>query len=126
MICIVGGFLLIGAAYGLSRLRPPNWHADGDLSEEPQLSIARWAKIQRVVRLLNNSLIALIGIAIIASAFVPHGRSWMLLWSAILLLVLTCILFALLDAFSSLSGYRRALPEAARRSFSREQQDPPT
>ena len=66
---------------------------------------------------MNNSLLIAIGAIILATAFVAHGKVWMLLWSGVLLLLLICIFLAMLDAYSSLASYKRALPEAARRSF---------
>ncbi len=115
--CILGGVALIGCSLALTRLRPPDWQSDGELTAPHQRAIARWAGLQRVVRLLNNGLLGFIGAAIMATVLVPHGRAWMVLWCAILVLLLICILFAMIDACSSLAGYRRALPEAARRSL---------
>ena len=123
--CVIGGLCLIGCGFGLSRLRPPNWEIDGELAEVHHKAITRWSSFQRIVRLLNNSLIMIIGALMIASTLVPRGREWMLIWFAILVLLLICILFAMIDAFSSLAGYRRALPEAARRSFSGSNKVPP-
>lgn len=117
--CTVGGLALIGCAIALFKMSPPDWHADGDLVDSEHRALARWARVQRTVRLANNSLLAIIGLGILASSFVPRGQMWLFLWSAILLLLLVCIGFAMLDALSSVAGYRRALPEAARRSFSR-------
>lgn len=124
--CITGGSLLIASAFWLSRMAPPDWTTHGELLDESQRAIARWATLQRVVRGINNFMVAIIGGAIAAAAFVPHTRYWMLLWCAILAAVMFCIFLAMLDAFSSLAGYRRALPEAARRSFAEEQDDPTT
>lgn len=115
--CLLGGIALVGCGFGLFRLRPPNWQDDGDFGEENQRMIKRWSKFQHGVRRVNNSLMILIGSLIVTTSFVPHGRAWVLLWSLILVLLLVCILMAMLDAFSSLAGYKRALPEAARRSF---------
>lgn len=122
--CIAVGSLLIAAAFWLSRMAPPDWTTHGELLDEPQRVIARWATVQRFVRITNNFMIAIIGGAIAAAAFVPHTRYWMLLWCAILAAVMFCIFLAMLDALSSLAGYRSALPEAARRSFIQEQDDP--
>ncbi len=122
--CIIGGTLLVFSAYWLSRLRPPDWTESGDMLEEPQRAIARWATVQKYVRLANNVMLAIIGGAIATAAFVPHGRTWILLWCCILAAVMFCIFLAMLDAVSSLASYRRALPEAARRSFGQEQDDP--
>jgi hypothetical protein len=120
--CLIGGAVLIACGVGLLWVHPPNWQSDGELLELPQKSIARWSRFQRVLRLVNNVLLILIGGSIMASAFVPHGRVWIVLWMANLLLLLLCILFAIIDAFSTLAGYRRALPEAARRSLGGERE----
>ncbi|GAB5405317.1 MAG: hypothetical protein Aurels2KO_35480 [Aureliella sp.] len=122
--CIAGGLLLIVSAYYLSRLSPPDWTESGEMLDEPQKAIARWATVQKFVRITNNVLLAVIGGAIATAAFVPHGRGWILLWCCILAAVMLCIFLAMLDAVSSLASYRRALPEAARRSFGSEQDDP--
>ena len=116
--CLIGGLGLMICGAALFWLRPPNWKNDGELLDIHRTVIERWALLQRIVRWLNNSLLIAIGGMIAATAFVPHGRVWMVLWSVILLLLMIAILFAMIDAFSSLAGYRRALPEAARRSFS--------
>ncbi len=120
--CLVGGLCLIACGLGLFRLHPPNWQNDGDLTDDHRRAIQRWSGVQRVVRAMNNSLMILIGCLIASTGFVPHGRAWMLLWGGVLVMLLVCILFAMIDAFSSLAGYRRALPEAARRSFSADPQ----
>ncbi|MFK7734506.1 MAG: hypothetical protein AB8B50_00660 [Pirellulaceae bacterium] len=115
--CLVGGLSLIGCGIALGWLRPPNWQSDGELAGNQQAAIEWWAKIQRFVRMLNNGMLILIGGLIVATAFIPHGRVWMLFWCGILVLLFGCILLAMLDAMSSLAGYKRALPEAARRTF---------
>lgn len=115
--CVVGGCGLIAFSAMLSRLRPPDWNSDGDVSDEHRSALRRWSRFQRLVRLANNALLSIIGGAIVGSAFVPRGRVWGIIWCVILALVLLTILLAMLDAFSSIAGYRRALPEAARRSM---------
>ena len=115
--CIAGGICLMICGLALFRLHPPNWQNDGELAADQRLAIQRWGKVQRVVRFLNNSLLFVIGAAILVAGLIPHGRTWVLLWLAIFAGLLICILFASIDAFSSLAGYKRALPEAARRSF---------
>ena len=115
--CLVGGIAFIGCSFGLSRLRPPNWQADGDLVEVERAAIQWWARVQVGIRRINNSLICLVGVLIISAGCVPHGQAWVILWSAILVLLMICIMLAMVDAISSFAGYKRALPEAARRSF---------
>ncbi len=115
--CILAGATLIACGAALSRLRPPEWHNVAKLGEEPLREIAKWASIQRMIRLVNNSLLSMIGGAIVATVFVPRGQAWIGLWCVILLLLLVCILLAMMDAVSSLAGYRRALPEITRRSL---------
>ncbi len=116
--CLIGGLALMVCGGALFRLRPPNWHSDGELLGAHRTVIERWGMVQRVIRLLNNSLLIVVGVMIFSTAFLAHGRLWMVMWSLILLLLLLAIVFAMVDALSSLAGYRRALPEAARRSFS--------
>ena len=115
--CIIGGIALIACGLGLARLRPPNWQDEGELIEDEKVAILRWAKVQRFVRFLNNSIICITGLLIAVTGIVAHGQAWVILWSAILLLLMICILLAMIDAMSSLAGYKRALPEAARRSL---------
>lgn len=115
--CIVGGLVLIASGAMLSRLRPPDWSSDGELSDEHRRPLIRWGRFQRILRLANNALVSIIGGAIVGSAFIPRGRAWGIAWCVILALVLLTIVLAMIDAFSSLAGYRRALPEAARRSM---------
>ncbi|MCA9193740.1 MAG: hypothetical protein KDB03_18335 [Planctomycetales bacterium] len=114
--CLIGGCALITFGLGLGRIAPPQWHAD-NMSDEDLKKLASWASIQKWVRKINNMLFVIMGVAIGASPFVPKGRPWMLLWCVVLLMLLLCILLAMLDAFSSLAGYRRALPDAARKSL---------
>ncbi len=117
---VLGGTALIICSISLFRVPPPNWHEDASLPEHLFRSVHRWSTFQRILRRLNNGLLLLTGGGIVATAFVTHGREWMLLWTAILLLLLICILFAMIDALTTLAGYRRALPEAARRSFGKD------
>lgn len=114
--CIVGGAVLIGCGVSLFCMPTPNWHSHEAPAAGPRAAPRR-SNFQRNLRFSNNSLLISIGAIIVATAFVPHGRAWMLLWTAILVLLLICILLAMIDAMSSLAGYRQALPEAARRSL---------
>ena len=123
--CIIAGVGLIASGLALFRLRQPNWQDEGDLSDQNRPAIEWWSNLQSFVRNANNILLILMGLMIFASSFFPHGqgsksddRTWMFMWIAILGLVLICIFLAMVDAMSSLAGYKRALPEAARRSFS--------
>lgn len=126
-ICLIGGGLLVICGVALFWLRPPNWQDDGDLVDYHLKAIRRWGMFQRFVRFLNNLLLVSIGVLIVTTAFIPHGpedpsrRTWMSVWSIILLMLLACIILAMVDALSSLAGYKRALPEAARRSFRSEE-----
>ncbi|MEM7477599.1 MAG: hypothetical protein AAF483_21640 [Planctomycetota bacterium] len=108
---------MVGLGLALARLRPPNWQADGALVDGERMAIQRWARVQQFVRILNNSLICAAGFLIAITGSVPHGKTWLWLWTAILLVLMTCIVLAMVDAISSLAGYKRALPEAARRSL---------
>ncbi len=116
--CLLGGVALMLSGFGLSRIAPPDWSID-DAGGDASQSIARWSAFQWRVRRSNNFLLILIGASIAGSGLIPHGNAWLFLWFAILVALLVCILLAFLDALSSLAGYRYAVPEAARRSFSR-------
>jgi hypothetical protein len=117
--CLLGGAALVLSGLALSRLAPPDWAADVDPAFDEGQSIARWSAFQWRVRRWNNFLLVLIGTGIAASGLMPRGNEWLMLWFAILVALLVCILLAFLDALASLAGYKRAVPEAARRSFSR-------
>ena len=119
--CLLAGAALVASGLALSRLAPPDWAADVDPELDEGKSLARWSAFQSRVRRSNNFLLVLIGTAIAASGLLPRGNAWLVLWFAILVALLVCILLAFLDALASLSGYKRAVPEAARRSFSRKQ-----
>jgi hypothetical protein len=120
--CWLAGAALVASGLGLSRLAPPNWAADVDPEFDEGKSLERWSAFQGRVRRSNNFLLVLIGTAIAASGMLPRGNAWLVLWFSILVALLVCILLAFLDALASLSGYKRAVPEAARRSFSRKTQ----
>jgi hypothetical protein len=117
--CLLGGAALVLSGLALSRLAPPDWGADVDPEFDEGQSVARWSAFQWRVRRSNNFLLMLIGTGIATSGFLPRGNAWIVLWAAILVALLVCILLAFLDALASLAGYKRAVPEAARRSFSR-------
>ena len=116
--CLVGGAAMVISGICLFRLRPPDWQSESQLAAEANRKVvARWSGFQRALRMTNNILIAIIGVAIMASPFVQPGKPWLLTWISILLLLLLCVLLAMLDAFSSLAGYRRVLPEVARQQL---------
>ncbi len=115
--CLIGGLLLSACGVGLFAMRPPDWTVEGPLVSQEQQAIEWWFVVQRYVRWVTNCLLILIGGVISVTAFVPHGRTWMMMWAGILVLLLLCILFAMVDALGSVAGYRRAVPGAARRSF---------
>ncbi len=118
--CLLGGAALMLCGLGLSRLRIPDWSLGEDSANQAKRAVARWGKFQRIVRALNNGLLMAMGVIMAASGLVPHGSVWVVLWFSILVVLMTCILLAFLDALSSLAGYREAIPEAARRSFGRQ------
>ncbi len=115
--CIVGGIALIGCGGGLFLIRPPQWPQDASHSDALRGSIERWSKFQRLVRVLNNLILMLAGGTIVLTAVVPRGRIWMLLWSSVLLLLMLSILLAMVDALTSLSGYRKSLPKVTENSL---------
>jgi len=108
---------LVCAAFMLSKLPPPDW-SQQDMLAEPERAIRRWAILQKFVRRFNNILLGILGVLIAYSAALPRGRSWMLLWCVVLAGLTLCLFLAMLDALSSLAGYRQAVPEIARQSFS--------
>jgi ABC-type uncharacterized transport system permease subunit len=118
-LCVTGGLLTVIAAFGLTYLRSPQWSDEAWSATDSSRSIRKWAKLQRALRLCTNCLVGLIGLAIAACAFVPHGRVWMGMWAGIFLALLLAVLLAGLDALASLVGYRRAVPESARQTMSR-------
>ena len=102
---------------GLYFVRTPAWPQEHDAAEQTHEAELRSSRFQIVVRYVNNALVIAIGGLITLTAFVRHGSAWMLLWTVILLLLMVCIVLAVIDALSSLSSYRKALPQAARRSL---------
>lgn len=116
-VCIAGGIALMGCGAGLFLVRAPAWPQEESPPDSDQTSETRRSKFQIAVRYLNNALLIVAGGVIFSTAFVPHGRTWMLLWAGILVLLAMCILLAIVDALTSLSGYRKALPHVARRSL---------
>ena len=121
--CIVIGMALIASSALLSRLRPPDWTKVGPVAPQSDASMERWSSFQRTIRLINNLLLALIGVLIGVTGLMAHTQTWMIVWLCVLLLLMIVVLLACLDAFTSMTGYRRAVPEAARRSFG-EQENP--
>ena len=124
MLCITGGLVMISGAIGLAFLRPPQWMLGMDTSTKGGQSMERVIAFQRGVRRCTNILLALTGGLVFSSAFVPHGRSWMALWLLIFIALLAALMLAGLDAISSMVGYRKAIPEAARRSFAAREPNP--
>ncbi len=124
MACLVCGLGLIISGIGLRYLSPPDWQVDGELLEEQRRALQGWSRFQRRIRQWNNAQLGLTGACILVTAWVPHGKTWFLLWCGILLLLFSCCVLAMLDALSSVAGYRRALPEAARRSFGNDSKCP--
>lgn len=122
-LCIAGGACLIASSFVLSRMRLPDWTDNAEVTPQMGRSLARWSFFQRIVRRCNNWLLALTGVLICLTGFVPHGRAWIMLWLSVLLLIVLVLLLAGLDALSSMASYRRAVPDVARRAF-REQPDP--
>lgn len=115
--CVLGGASVVAGGIVLFFVRPPDWQSDGEIAEDSKRVIARWSAVQRAVRVLTNSLIAMAGGGIMVAGFLPHGRVWMWLWAGVVSALLACIALAMLDALSSLASYRRAVPEAARRAL---------
>jgi len=124
LACILGGVALMGCGVGLFFMRAPEWPQDDSSSEAMRKSITRWTKFQRGVRILNNGLMVAAGAVMVSTGVVGHGRIWMWLWMLILLLLLICISLALVDALTSLSGYRKALPQVARRALGSDHEHP--
>lgn len=115
--CIVGGLALISCGGGLFLIRAPDWPQDASHSDALRSSIERWSKFQRGVRFLNNIVLMFAGVAIVLTALVPRGRVWVWLWSSVLLLLMLSILLAMIDALTSLSGYRKSLPRVTESSL---------
>ena len=124
ILCISGGLVMMGGAVGLAFVRPPQWMFDIDASTRGAKSIQRVAGFQRAVRRCINILLGMTGGVMFFCAFVPHGRTWMALWLLIFLSLLTTLALAALDAISSMVGYRKALPEVARRTFAAREPNP--
>ncbi len=122
-VCFLIGVALVISSAMLSRLRPPDWTKIGPIAPESEASLERWSRFQRAIRFINNLLLALIGVLIGATGLMAHTQTWMIVWLSVLLLLMIVVLLACLDAFTSMTGYRRAVPEAARRSFG-EQENP--
>lgn len=124
LFCFLGGLTLMGCGAGLFWMPAPVWpESDSDAPSERN-SAARWLKFQRTVRNSNNVLLILAGGAMAATGLVEHGKLWIWLWTAILLALLLCISLAMVDALASLSGYRRSLPQVARRALGNDHEQP--
>ncbi|MFO0941275.1 MAG: hypothetical protein U0930_10950 [Pirellulales bacterium] len=113
VFCVVGGIAVFLAGIALSRMRSPDWKSD-QMTDHEQRHANKLGQVQRVFRWINNKLICIIGGMIVTTAAIPHGRYWMIAWSAIFFLLLICILLAMLDALSSLFAYRHTLPSTLR------------
>ena len=124
ILCISGGLLMMGGAVGLAFVRPPQWVFEGEARTQGVKSIQRVAGFQRGVRRCINILLGLTGGVMFFCAFVPHGRTWMALWLLIFVALLITVALAGLDAISSMVGYRKAIPEAARRSMATREPNP--
>ena len=124
ILCISGGLLMMGGAIGLAFVRAPQWMLDMDTTTRGARSIKRVAGFQRAVRRCINILLGMTGGVMFVCAFVPHGRTWMALWLLIFLSLLTTLVLAGLDAISSMVGYRKSIPEVARRTFAAREPNP--
>ena len=124
VLCIGGGLVMISGAIGLAFLRAPQWIFGIDTSTIGGRSMQRVVNFQSGVRRSTNILLGLTGGLVLCSAFVPHGRSWMALWLLIFLALLVTVILAGLDAISSMIGYRKSIPEVARRSFAAREPNP--
>jgi len=116
-VCIVSGLGLIASSVLLSRLRVPDWSNEHDVGSSSHAAAMKWSAFQRGVRKTNNVLLAGTGILICTAGLLEHGQVWMIVWLGVVLLLMIVFLLACIDAFSSMTGYRRTVPEAARRSF---------
>lgn len=113
LFCVIGGVCLIIAGVALSRLRPPDW-SSASMTTLEQQRINTYSRFQRGIRWINNRLISVIGGLIVCTAAIPHGRNWIIAWSAIFFFLLMCIFLAMLDALSSIFSYKRTLPSTLR------------
>jgi hypothetical protein len=116
--CTLGGLILIVTSLALARLKSPQWLR---LGEGEQAAQRQRESVQSLIRRANNAVLGVTGGLIIATGWVPHGKTWMMLWGGVIIALFVAIVLAGFDACSSLVGYKRSIPEVARRSFSREQ-----
>ncbi len=123
-LCIVSGMTTVAVSIALFWVRTPKWNDDRWTATPKSRMIQWWYGVQRIVRKCTNSLLALIGLAVLACAFVPHGGTWMAIWLMIFLALLTVLLLAGLDALISIVVYREAVPESARQTMSRGEPHP--
>ena len=115
--CTAFGAAIVIASRWLAVIRQPDWQSDGDLLARPRKELARWATVQHNLRVVNNHTLLVIGLLIALAGWLPHNQAWAVLWGSILTLVFFVLVMAVLDAICSVVSYRKALPEAARRSF---------
>lgn len=111
--CVLLGVCLLIIGIVLTRLQPPDWTSK-HLDDAQQRKVNACSRLQRIARWINNRLISVIGGLIVVTAAIPHGRNWMVVWSAIFSLLLLCIFLAMVDALSSIWAYRRTLPATIR------------
>lgn len=124
VLCVVCGLVTFAGAIALSYLRSPQWHSDAWEESARGRTIAWWGSFQRKIRRINNLLLAGIGVAVFAGAFVPDGRMRMALWLFVVLAIFTTLFLAGLDAVASMVGYRQAVPETARHALTSSHPNP--
>ena len=117
ILCFTAGLVMIASAVGLAFLRAPTWTFDIDATTASGRALERLAGIQQSVRRWTNFLLGITGALVTLSAFIPRGRGWMALWCLILIALLSALMLAAVDAILSVVGYRKAVPEAARRAL---------
>ncbi|MFO1066730.1 MAG: hypothetical protein U0892_22965 [Pirellulales bacterium] len=126
--CIVIGSSLILGSIALAFLRRPEWVPEGESAPIAGEAIAQCTHTQLLLRRTINLLLFLSGLMIIATGFIPHekaagvalAKTWGMLWAGVILLLLVVLVLACFEAGSTIVGYRRAIPDAALRSFRRD------